>query len=67
MGLRTKVEISSIAGEMTSALSQDPVIRQTTVEGTAVLLLGKSVELGSLDVAGSTRHTQVEVVAEPVK
>ncbi len=67
VGLRTKVEVSSVAGDMTSALSQDPILRQTTLEGTSVLTLGKAVELGSLDVPGSTRHTQVEVVAEFVK
>lgn len=67
VGLRTKVEISSVAGELSSTLSQDPVIRQTTLEGTSVLTLGKPQELGSLDVPGSTRHTQVEVVAELVK
>lgn len=67
VGLRTKVEISSVAGELSSTLSQDPVIRQTTLEGTSVLTLGKPQELGSLDVPGSTRHTQVEVIAELVK
>ncbi len=67
VALKTKVEVSSVAGDMTSALSQDPILRQTTLEGTSVLTLGKAVELGSLDVPGSTRHTQVEVVAEFVK
>lgn len=67
VGLRSKVEVSSVAGEMTSALSQDPVLRQTLLEGTSVLTLGKPLELGALDVPGSTRHTQVEVTAEMVK
>ncbi len=67
VALKTKVEVSGVAGEMTSALAQDPVLRQTQLEGTAVLTLGKAVELGSLDMLGSTRHTQVEVVAELVK
>jgi hypothetical protein len=65
--LKTKVEVSSVTGEMTSSLSQDPIVRQTLLEGTSELTLGKAVELGSLDVPGSTRHTQVEVVAELVK
>ncbi len=67
VGLRTKVELSSVTGELSSTLSQDPVIRQTTLEGTSVVTLGKPLELESLDVPGSTRHTRVEVVAELVK
>ena len=45
VALKTKVEVSSVAGDMVSALSQDPVLRQTTLEGTSVLVLGKAVEL----------------------
>ncbi len=67
VGLRTKVELSSVAGDLSSTLAADPVLRQTTFEGTSVLTLGKPVELGGLDSPGSTRHTQVEVVAELVK
>lgn len=67
LDLKTKVEVSSIAGEMSSTVSQDPVIRQTLLEGTALLTLGKSVDLGSLDVPGSTRHIRIEVVAEAAK
>ncbi|MCU1323133.1 MAG: hypothetical protein JWM43_2782 [Acidobacteriaceae bacterium] len=65
--LRTKVEQSSVAEERSGVGSQDPVIRQTLLEGTSFLTLGKPVMLGALDIQGSTRHLDVEVVLEQVK
>ena len=65
--LRTKLERSSVAEETSSAGVQDPVIRQTVVEGTASLIPGKPVVLGSVDVVGSTRHLDVEVMAEAMR
>jgi type II secretory pathway component GspD/PulD (secretin) len=64
--LRSKVEQLSIA-EQTSGLGlQDPIIRQSTLEGTSFLTLGKPLVLGSIDIPGSTRHLDVEVVMEQV-
>ncbi len=65
--LRTKVVQSSIAEEKSAVGSQDPMIRQTTLEGTSTLVQGKPLVLGSLDVPGSTRHQEVEVVSELVR
>ena len=65
--LRSKVEQSTVAEEKSIVGIQDPVIRQTSVEGTSVLVQGKSFMLGSLDVPGSTRHLEIEVVSEVVK
>ena len=65
--LRTRVVQSSVAEEKSLIGSQDPVIRQTTLEGTAALVQGKPVVIGSLDVPGSTRHQEVEVVSELVR
>jgi hypothetical protein len=65
--LRTKVVQSSIAEERSSVGAPDPIIRQTTLEGTSTLVQGKSLVLGSLDVPGSTRQQEVEVVAELVR
>jgi len=66
--LRTKVVQSSVAEDKSGVGSQDhPVIRQTTLEGTSTLVQGKPLVLGSLDVAGSTRHQEVEVVSEVVR
>jgi hypothetical protein len=64
--LRTKVVQSSIAEEK-SGIEQFPIIRQTTLEGTSTLVQGKPLVLGSLDVPGSTRHQEVEVVSELVR
>ena len=65
--LRTKVEQLSIAEENSGVGPQDPIVRQATLEGTTYLTLGKPQVLGSLDIPGSTRHLDVEVVMEPVR
>jgi type II secretory pathway component GspD/PulD (secretin) len=65
--LRSKVEQSSLADEKSGVGSEDPVIHQTTLEGTSALTPGKPVLLGSLDVPGSTRRQQIEVVSEVVQ
>ena len=62
--LHSKVSQSSVADEKAPSGIQDPVIHQTELEGTYTLLPGKPLVLGSLDVPGSTRHQQIEVVAE---
>ena len=60
--LRTKIERSSMAEEKLIGGIQNPVIRQTVLEGTSILTQGKPAMLGSLDIPGSTRHSDVEVV-----
>ena len=67
MRLRTKVEQSSIAEQPSGIGSQDPVIRQTLIEGSSILTLAKPLALGSIDIPGSTRHLDVEVVTEAIK
>jgi hypothetical protein len=39
-------------------------VRQTVFEGTSVLTPGKPMTLGSLDVPGSTRHLEIQVMIE---
>jgi type II secretory pathway component GspD/PulD (secretin) len=65
--LRTKVEQLSVAEQMSSVGSQDPVIRQSSLEGTSFLTLGKPLVLGSMDIPGATRHLDFEVVMEAVR
>ncbi len=62
--LRTRVVQSSIAEDKSVIGSQDPIIRQTTLEGTSTLIQGKPLVLGSFDVPGTTRHQEVEVTSE---
>ena len=64
--LRSKVEQLGIAEQVSGVGAQDPVIRQSELEGTSFLALGKPLVLGSMDMAGSTRHLDVEVVMEAV-
>jgi type II secretory pathway component GspD/PulD (secretin) len=65
--LRSKIERSSIAEEKTVVGGEDPVIRQTMLEGSSILMPGKPILLGSLDIPGGTRRYEIEVLAEPVK
>ncbi|MDW5265056.1 MULTISPECIES: secretin N-terminal domain-containing protein [Acidobacteriaceae] len=65
--LRSKVEQSSVADQPSGVGPQDPIIRQTILEGTSFLTAGKPLVLGSLDIPGSTRRLDVAVVMDPIK
>lgn len=65
--LKSRVEQSSIAEEKPGVGPDDPVIRQTLLEGVSILPEGKAVSLGSLDVLGSTRHLDVQVTVDAIK
>ncbi len=65
--LRSKVEQSSMADEKSGIGAQDPVIRQTRLEGVSTLAPGKPMVLGSLDIPGTTQHEEIEVVSELVR
>jgi type II secretory pathway component GspD/PulD (secretin) len=65
--LHSKVEQTSPAEERSGVGPQDPIVRQTVLDGMSSLTLGKSVVLGSFDIPGSTRHQEVEVASELVK
>jgi type II secretory pathway component GspD/PulD (secretin) len=64
--LRSKVEQLSMAEQTSGVGLQDPIIRQSALEGTSFLILGKPLVLGSLDIPGSTRHLDIEVMMEQV-
>jgi type II secretory pathway component GspD/PulD (secretin) len=64
--LRTRIAQSSVADEKSGIGVQDPVFHQTTLDGTATLVSGKPLILGSLDIPGTNRHQQVEVVSEAI-
>lgn len=64
--LKTKVEQSSVPEDRTISGVNEPVIRQAVLEGSSFVPLGKPFILGSMDVLGSTRHIDVEVVAEVI-
>jgi type II secretory pathway component GspD/PulD (secretin) len=64
--LFTKIEQSSLVGERTTTVAPDPVVRQSVVQGSLELAQNKPTVLGSLDIPGTTRHQEIEVVAELV-
>jgi hypothetical protein len=63
----SSVDQTGISEEQSSVGRNNPVIRHAHLENTALLAPGKPVMLGSLDVPGSTRHLDVEVVVEVVR
>jgi len=65
--LRAKVEQSSVAEEKSNVGIQDPVLRQTVLDVQSSLVEGKPAVLGTLDIPGTSRSVEIEVVAEPVK
>jgi type II secretory pathway component GspD/PulD (secretin) len=64
---KCKIEQSSIGEEKAMGGVQEPIVRQSVVEGVSILQIGKPEVIGSLDISGSARHLDIEVVMEPVK
>lgn len=62
--LKSNIEQSSVAPETSGVGPQDPIVRQTSLEGVFFLAPNKPRILGSLDIPGSTRHLDIEVMME---
>ena len=67
LSLKSRVDQSSIAEEKSGIGPQDPLVRQSTLENVALLTQGKPQVLGSVDITGTTRHLEIQVLAELVK
>lgn len=65
--LQSKVEKSSVGASNTIAGVQEPVVRQSVLQGTAFLTLNKPTMLGSIDIPNSTRHLDIDVLIEPLR
>lgn len=65
--LKAKVEQSSATEDKEIAGIHEPIVRQSVMEGVSMLQVGKPEVIASIDITGSTRHLDVEVVMEPVK
>ncbi len=65
--LKSKVEESSLGEDKTISGVNEPVVRQTVLQGIAFLTLNKPLILGSVDILGSTRHIDIEVLMEQVQ
>jgi hypothetical protein len=66
MRLRTKFEQSSVADEKSNVGIQDPLIRQSVLEGESAMRPGKPMVVGSMELPGG-KQIEVSVVAELVK
>jgi len=64
--LKSSVDQSGAAPEKSDSVPHQPIIRQASLKGESFLAPGKPLVLGSMDIPGSTSHTQIEVVMEPL-
>jgi type II secretory pathway component GspD/PulD (secretin) len=64
--LKSDVVQSSLAPETSGVGPQDPIIRQTELQGVFYLTNGKPLVIGSLDIPGTTRRLDIEVLMEPL-
>ena len=64
--LTTQLVQSSLAEEKSGVGAQDPIIHQTSLNAISILTPGKPLVLGSLDISGTTRKQEIEVVLEVV-
>jgi type II secretory pathway component GspD/PulD (secretin) len=62
--LKSAVEQSSLADDKPAPAGQNPLIRQTLLEGVYLVPLGKPTPLGTLDLPGTTHHLEIEVLLE---
>ena len=65
--LKSKVEQSSIGDSTVIAEVREPIIRQSVIEGVSLLIPGKPLVLGGLDIPGSTRHLDIDAMVEVVR
>jgi hypothetical protein len=63
--LKSKVEQSSADDKVTISGVTEPVVRQAVLEGMSAITTGRPLTLGSIDITGSTRRIDIEVIAEP--
>jgi len=65
--LHTHIERSSVSEEKSGVGPEDPIIRQTALNGMTILTQGKPVVLGSLEFPDSARREEIAVAAEAVQ
>ncbi len=64
--LKSAVEQSSAPEKTDIAGVQEPIVRQSSLKGVALLAPGKPQLLGSMDIPGSASRLQIEVLMEPL-
>jgi type II secretory pathway component GspD/PulD (secretin) len=64
--LKYSLEESSVAPEVSGVGPEDPILRQSSLQGEATLAAGKPSVLGTIDFPSSTHHIDIEVVMQPL-
>lgn len=67
LSLHSRIVQSSPSNELPVNATKNPPIHQTSLEESFQLAQGKPLMLGSFDFPGTTRHQEIEVVAEQVR
>lgn len=65
--LQTKVAESAVVPGKSEAGAPGPMIRQTVLDSTSIVPVGKPLVLGSIEVPGTDKREQIAVTAEAVK
>ncbi len=66
--IKTMMEMSGVAsGELTSAASSAPVLRQFSLTDDAKVILGKPTLVGAIDDVTANRRYEIEVTVEKIK
>ncbi len=65
--LTSRVQQSSAIEQKPISGVAEPIIREADLETSLILVPGRPLMIGSIDVPGSTRRLDVEVLAEQVK
>lgn len=62
--MKVKVEQSSVANESEIGGVREPIVRQSVFDGVPSVKLGQATAIGQMDVPGSTRHLDIDVLVE---
>jgi type II secretory pathway component GspD/PulD (secretin) len=64
--LHSKIELSGVADEKSNVGIQNPIIRQTRLEGFSLFTPGKPQVIGTIEVPGTNHKQEIEVLVEPL-
>lgn len=65
-GVQLDTNINQSSLEDSAKAGLPPIVRQAQLQTSALLQVSKPIQIGSLDIPGSTHHLDVEVVLEKI-
>lgn len=65
--LETHLTESAVVSEKSISGVDNPILRQTSLDNTSIVSVGKPLVLGSISIPGMNQQEQIEVTVEPVR